>query len=158
MFSAAMEGDIKLFKEMRKIKTGKGQMEEMAETVDGSTGEQQIAETFANIFKTLYNSSESGEEMKELQDRIQRLVGTGDRVSEILKVTTELVKQAACSLKPHKMDVSQGFSSDALLNGPDVLFEILASIFHPTGQREQGPGPVRQLLGHRRQLPPPEAI
>ena len=67
--------------------------------------------------------------MKELQDRIQRLVGTGDRVSEILKVTTELVKQAACSLKPHKMDVSQGFSSDALLNRPDVLFEILASIF-----------------------------
>ena len=30
--------------------------------------------------------------------------------------------------KPHKMDVSQGFSSDALLHAPDVLFELLALI------------------------------
>ena len=27
------------------------------------------------------------------------------------------------------MNVSKGFSSDALLNGPDVLFELLARIF-----------------------------
>ena len=53
LFGAAMEGDIKLFVEMRRIKTGKGQMEEMAETVDGVTGQQEIADTFATIFKTL---------------------------------------------------------------------------------------------------------
>ena len=34
-----------------------------------------------------------------------------------------------CSLKPHKMDVSQGFSLDALLNRLDVLFKLLARIF-----------------------------
>jgi hypothetical protein len=39
------------------------------------------------------------------------------------------VKQAATALKPHKMDVSQGFSSDALLHGPDLLFGLLALIF-----------------------------
>ena len=81
------------------------------------------------IFKTLYNSLESREEMKELQNRIRRLVETEDSKAEIMKGTTELVKQAACSLKPHKMNVSQGYTSDALLNGPDVLFNILTSIF-----------------------------
>ena len=32
-------------------------------------------------------------------------------------------------LKPHKMYVSQGFSLDAMLHGPDVLFKQLARIF-----------------------------
>ena len=53
IFGAAMEGNIKLSKEMKRIKTGKGQKEEMAETVDGVTGQQEIADTFATIFKTL---------------------------------------------------------------------------------------------------------
>ena len=44
-------------------------------------------------------------------------------------MTEALVKKAVGTLKRHKMDVSQGYSSDALLNGPDVLFKILASIF-----------------------------
>ena len=53
LVGAVMEGDIKLFKEIKGIKTGKGQMKEMAESVDGITGEQGIADTFANIFNTL---------------------------------------------------------------------------------------------------------
>ena len=92
LFGAAMEGDIKLLREMRRFKTGKGQMKEMAETVDGITGEPGIADSFATIFKTLYNSSESR---------------GGD-------------------------DQAAG-PSQALLNGPDVLFkhmhEHLARIF-----------------------------
>ena len=43
-----------------------GQMEEMADTVDGVTGEQEIADAFAEIFKKLYNSSGSEVEMTEL--------------------------------------------------------------------------------------------
>ena len=48
LFGAAMDGDIKLFKEMRRIKTEKGQMEEMAESVDGNTGKhlQTLLPTF----------------------------------------------------------------------------------------------------------------
>ena len=44
-------------------------------------------------------------------------------------MTTEVVKQAAVTLKPHKMDVSQGFASDALLHAPDILFGLLALVF-----------------------------
>ena len=129
LFGAAMAGDIQLFKEMRRVKSGKGQMEEMAETVDGVTGEQGVADTFAGIFSTLYNSSGSEEEMARMQNRIRGLVQAEDSVVEVNRVTAEVVKQAACSLKPHKMDVSQGFSSDALLHGPDLLFAHLALIF-----------------------------
>ena len=32
-------------------------------------------------------------------------------------------------MKPRKSDVSGGFTSDALLNGPDILFEYLAAVF-----------------------------
>ena len=52
-----------------------------------------------------------------------------DSAGEVGKVTEALVKKAVGTLKSHKMDVSQGYSSDALLNGPDVLFRTIASIF-----------------------------
>ena len=43
--------------------------------------------------------------MKELQKTIQELLEVEDSKAEVKKVTLELVKRAACSLKPHKMDV-----------------------------------------------------
>ena len=48
-------------------------MEEMAETVDDSTGEEEIAGTFATIFNTIYNSSESN---TEIQRKLKELVET----------------------------------------------------------------------------------
>ena len=47
---------------------------------------------------------------------------------EVFKVTGEKVKEAACRMKPNKSDVSEGYTSDALLNGPDILFEHLALV------------------------------
>ena len=39
------------------------------------------------------------------------------------------MKEAACLLKPKKSDISGGFTSDALLNAPDILFDQLATVF-----------------------------
>ena len=44
-------------------------------------------------------------------------------------MTAEVVKQAAVTLKPHKMDISQGFASDALLHAPDLLYSLIALVF-----------------------------
>ena len=129
LFNAAMAGDIELFKEMHRAKTGTGQMDELAETVDGVSGEQGVADTFAKIFNNLYNSSESKQGMTELQDRIRGLVQSEDSMEEVNNLTAEMVKQAAVTMKPHKMDVSQGFSSDALLHAPDLLFSLIALVF-----------------------------
>ena len=83
LFNAAMAGDVNLFKEMRKIKSGVGQMDEMAETVDSNTGEKEIADTFTAIFKTLYNSSENNAEMDDIQRKVKELVATKHSEAEV---------------------------------------------------------------------------
>ena len=120
LFSAAMDEDIELFKEMRHVKSKKGQMDELAETVDKVALEQRVANTFAKIFDTLYNSLDSEQGMTESQDRIPGLVQTKNSLEEVNKLTAEFVKQAAVTLKPHKMNVFQGCASDALLHARTI--------------------------------------
>ena len=45
------------------------------------------------------------------------------------KITGEKVKEAAGLMKSGKADVTGGYSSDAILNGPDILFDKLAAVF-----------------------------
>ena len=47
----------------------------------------------------------------------------------IEKITSHTVKQAACKMKPNKGDVTGEYTSDAILNAPDILFELLANVF-----------------------------
>ena len=47
---------------------------------------------------------------------------------EVMRITGEKVKEAAGLMKCGKADVTGGFSSDAILNGPDILFERLAFV------------------------------
>ena len=44
-------------------------------------------------------------------------------------VTGSVVKEAVCTMKSRKSDVSCTFTSDSLLNAPDILFEQLAVVF-----------------------------
>jgi hypothetical protein len=44
-------------------------------------------------------------------------------------VTGAKVKEAVGLLKLKKGDVSRGFTSDSLINAPDILFDQLAGIF-----------------------------
>ena len=50
-------------------------------------------------------------------------------MDEIVKITGKIVKEAAAQMKYGKADISGGYSSDAVLNGPDVLFDQLAAVF-----------------------------
>ena len=129
LFGAAMVGDIELMKEMKRLRTGKGPMEELADTVDGVTGENEVAGKFKEVYEALYNSSSSVNEMTTIKMKIQELIQVEDNEHEVSKVTADIVKQAVCMMKPHKMDVSQGFSSDAILHAPDLLFSLLALVF-----------------------------
>ena len=129
LFGAAMAGDIELMKELRRLKSGKGEMDDLAETMDGVSGERDVAEQFAKVYHNLYTSAESEDEMAALQVRIKQLVQSEDSQGETVKLTAEVVKKAVLKMKRHKMDISQGFSSDALLNAPDLLFQLLAMTF-----------------------------
>ena len=76
----------------------------------------------------LYSSAASQKEMSTLLEKVNRLVNHTS-VQEVSKVTGSKVKEAACLLKAKKGDVSGGFTSDALLNAPDIMFDQLATVF-----------------------------
>ena len=44
LFGAAMAGDLELMKELRRLKSGKSEMDELPETVDGVSGERKVAD------------------------------------------------------------------------------------------------------------------
>ena len=50
-------------------------------------------------------------------------------INEVNKITGDTVKAAAGLMKAGKADVSEGYSSDAILNGPDIFYEQLATVF-----------------------------
>ena len=63
-----------------------------------------------------------------MHDRIEKLI-TPKSVQHVAMVTGSIVKEAVCSMKPRKSDVTSCYTTYALLNAPDILFEQLAIIF-----------------------------
>ena len=128
LFEASLQGGVDLLKEMKAVRSGGGSQEDLPDEVEGACGEEEIVEKFRQVYSTLYNSSGSQDGMDQLREQIQTLISE-QSMSEVGKLTGQGVKKAAALLKPRKTDVSGGFTSDALLNAPDILFEYLASIF-----------------------------
>ena len=62
----------------------------------------------------------------QLNDMIQGSDTTGHEVD---KITGAIVKEAACKMKAGKGDVSNGYTSDAILNAPDILFDQLSLVY-----------------------------
>ena len=67
--------------------------------------------------------------MKEIDQRINELLSFQDSETEVEKVNSDIVRKAVSLMKKKKLDVSQGFSSDCLLNAPSSLFDHLATVF-----------------------------
>ena len=129
LFAASLQGDTDLLAEMRKIRCGGSDGDTvLPDVVAGGQGEDEIAGKFKAVYATLYNSAGSQEEMATLLENVNKMINQNS-AQEVLKVTGCKVKEAACLLKPKKGDVSGGFTSDALLNAPDILFDHLATIF-----------------------------
>ena len=128
LLAAALQGDTALLCEMKKIRKGGGGPAELPDTVAGANGEQEIVEKFRLVYSGLYNSCSTKPEMATLQEKVDSLIRP-ESLDQVAVITGAIVKDAVCSLKPRKTDVSSWFSSDALLNAPDILFEQLAFIF-----------------------------
>ena len=128
LFEASLLGDMDLLKEMRNVKSGGTARADLADTVDGANGEEEIVDKFRDVYSTLYNSSGSQEEMLRLNNRINSLIGP-KCIAEVAKLTGAAVKEAASKLKPKKSDVSGGFTSDAILHAPDILSDQLAMAY-----------------------------
>ena len=77
------------------------------------------------LYEQLYNSSESTE-AKEDRDLIEN---ENDNEHEVFKITGSIVKEAACKMKAGKGVVSEGYTSDAILNAPVILYDHLAAVY-----------------------------
>ena len=118
---AAEKGDAHLLKEMKNINCKKASST-LPECVEDADNPAEIVERFRAVYSALYNSAPSN--IQELSDKI---IIDNTAANEIGKITGKVVKDAACRMKPGKNDVSGGYSSDAILNGPDSLFDALAA-------------------------------
>ena len=128
LFEASMLGDLDLLKEMKTIRGGGNSQTELPDTVAGANGQDEIVEKFREVYCSLYNSAGTQEEMSELKTKVAELIRM-DSIHEVRKVTGAKVKEAVNMMKSCKGDVSRGYTSDALLHGPDILFDQLASVF-----------------------------
>ena len=113
---------------MKKVRLEDGGQAELPDKVAGAEGETAIVEKFREVYSSLYNSAGSTHEVQLIKDKLGQLINQ-DSLQEVMKITGERVKEAAGLLKCGKGDVSEGYASDAILNGPDPLFEQLAAVF-----------------------------
>ena len=126
LLEASEQGSCELLKEMKNIKGDKKSCADLPDSVGGASGEQDIVEEFRKVYFALYNSSDTSEDMAELKDELEALIsGT----SEADLITGKAVKEAATRMKPNKSDVSASYTSNAILNAPDIFFDHLALVY-----------------------------
>ena len=94
----------------------------LPECVEDADNPAEIVERFRAVYSALYSSAPSN-----ILLLLDKIVIDNTAANEIGKITGKVVKDAACRMKPGKNDVSGGYSSDAILNGPDSLFDALAA-------------------------------
>ena len=129
LLEAAETGSADLLKEMKKIKGSKKVKLDLPDEVAGASGESNIVEKFCEVYEELYNSSGSYDALQGIKEQLEINIVGEESLEEVLKLTGEIVKKAACKMKPGKGDVSEGYTSDAILNAPDILFDQLALVY-----------------------------
>ena len=130
LFEASEVGCVELLKEMKDIKNGgKNTCSDLPDNVAGANGEEEIVSKFREVYSKLYNSWGSEEDMVNVKRKVSTLIHSENSLGEVLKLTGQVVKKAVMKMKPAKADVSEAFTSDALLHAPDSLFDLIASVY-----------------------------
>ena len=128
LFEASVTEETDLLKEMKKIKLGGKHTADLPENVAGANGEEEIVEKFRHVYSAWYNSSDSSVEMTSIKEKIKDLV-QHDSGEEVFKITGAIVRKAAELMKKGKADVSESYTTDAIIQAPDTLFEYLAAVY-----------------------------
>ena len=128
LFEASETGSCELLKEMKKVKGGPKNDYLLPDTIGEAHGENEIAEAFKKVYSTLYNSSDSSQDMIGLKQSLNNAI-SNESLTEVNKITPQMVKSAASKMKPMKSDVSGSYTSDAILNAPDIFFSFLSLVY-----------------------------
>lgn len=118
-----LENDSDLFQEIKKQRSKQNDADNV--TIDGSSGED-VPETFAKIYKELFNRGNDEVQIEEMKASINQQLGQDD-LDEIERINSYTIKEALDKIKANKSDSTYDFSSDFLKQGPDILHEHLAN-------------------------------
>ena len=129
-FEASETGSMDLLHEMKNIRNrGKKTSPDLPDCVEGANGEEEVVGKFREVYSNLYNSWGSEDDMLGIKRQVADLVNSENSAGEILSLTGQVVKNAAMKMKPAKADVSESFTSEAVLHAPDSFFDLLALVF-----------------------------
>ena len=123
LLDACLNGNSNQFKEIKKLRRHENTI---ATDVDGV--KDNISEHFKSIYSKLYNSVDDYDDMAQLKESIDREV-MPSQLSEVEKVTPEILRNAAMKLSDGKGDPVYSFSSDCFKHGGELLFSSLAIAF-----------------------------
>ena len=128
LLDASLQGDLNLLKEMKKVKGGKKETLDLPESVEDADSPEEIVEKFREVYEELYNSADTSKAVNLLKEKLAQMIDNKS-LSDVNKITPEVVKKAATHMMPNKSDVTGSYTSDLLLHAPDSMFAALASVF-----------------------------
>ena len=114
-----------IFSEIRKFR---GSSRNLASSVDGQVGAENVSNLFSGIYEDLYSRQELGEEFEEIKQGIEEQVGQG-LLPHLDRVNPDIVKNALEKLKSSKSDALFDFNSDCLINASAELIEKITILF-----------------------------
>ena len=97
----------------------------VATSIDGVS--DNVPNHFGKIYSDLYNSADDATELLLVHERVEAMVNSS-HLDTVMKITPEIIKQAAGKLKPGKSDPVYCFSSDCFKSATPKLHEHLADI------------------------------
>ena len=119
-----IKGGVNIFDEIKKFR---GTSRTCSSRIDEEVGSANIASHFANIYSQLYNRSEHGQELADIQDQVQQGVGDGGQ-EQADRITEDLVIDALKKMKSGKNDALYNIQSDCIINGPPELVTHLTNL------------------------------
>ena len=125
---AAECGDVQLMMELKKTLSKKSYGQSVPDCMEGKVTHDTILDRFRECYQDLYNSAGTEDAMSGIKEKLHGLISEGSG-AEVRKITGKIVKEACCRMKHGKIDVTGAYSSDVFLNGPDLLFDLLAPVF-----------------------------
>ena len=121
LLDACVNGNGDIFDELRKMRKVKCTVPQV---MDGC---KNVNETFMNVYKELYNSSNDKDETLEILDKVNDVINDVSH-DDVDLVTAEIVELATNNIKPHKNDPIFAFNSDCIKSGPTSLFQHLSNM------------------------------
>ena len=120
LLKSCLENDVNIFEEIRRQRKCR---QTPTSTIDGQ--KENIPGYLADKYKTLYNGVDDKENLHEFQVKLNKNICENScKYSSLF--TPEILKQCARKLKSGKTDPIFSITSDYLIHGPPILFELLS--------------------------------